>query len=174
MARNTNIQPYSMKTLVLLLLSYTLYGQSPDLKIFKGQTYQISYSGEWKLDETGRNSTEFYLFYSPIVENFGNNINLLIQDLNGLNLDLNGYTEISVKQIEAHGKILSSLRKTKNGREYQELAFEALYNNFAIKCFQFYFLKEEKAYVLTFTTEKDHYDNIIREAQKVMESFVLH
>ncbi|NNT72354.1 hypothetical protein HKT18_09025 [Flavobacterium sp. IMCC34852] len=162
-----------MKTLVLLLLSYTLYSQSPDLKIFKGQTYQISYSDEWKLDETGRNSTEFYLFYSPVVENFGNNINLLIQDLSGLNLDLDGYTDLSVKQIEAHGKILSSLRKTKNSIDYQELAFEVLYNNFAIKCFQFYFLKEAKAYVLTFTAEKNHYDNIIKEAQKVMESFVL-
>ncbi|SCX19405.1 hypothetical protein [Flavobacterium saliperosum] len=160
-------------SILFLFLSLSSFGQISEQKIFNGSTYQITYPIEWKLDESGRNRTEFYLFHSPTVGKFGNNINLMIQNLEGMNLNLDSYTELSQRQIETNGKLLSTVRKSKNGLEFHEIIFESNYNSIEIRYLQQYYLKNSKAYILTFTAIKNEYDNIVPKAKEIFETFIL-
>lgn len=160
--------------LILFLLIFTKgYSQEKLGKTIKTKDYSINYSSEWKLDETGRQGAAFYLFYSPTSGKFGNNINLLVQDLKGMGLNLASYTEISESQINDNGKLISSNKKLINGLEFQEIKFEAVFNNLDVKFLQYYFLKDEKAYVLTYTALKNEFDGLLPEALKIMNSFLI-
>lgn len=158
--------------LFLLLVSKISYAQTLEKSIDEN-LYSINYSSSWKLDNTGRNNSEFFLFASPIDVNFGSNINLLIQNLDGMNLDLTKYTEISEKQINENGKLISSTRKNIGGQEFQELVFEANMNGKNLKFYQQYFVKNSNAFVLTFTALTNIYDKLVNEAQIIINSFKL-
>ena len=158
--------------LLLLLVSKIIYAQTLEKKIDEN-LYSINYPSSWKLDNTGRNNSEFFLFASPIDVNFGSNINLLIQNLEGMNLDLTKFTEISEKQINANGKLISSNRKSIGGLEFQELVFEANMNGRDLKFYQQYFVKNSNASILTFTALSNHYDKLVDEAQIIINTFKL-
>ena len=158
--------------LLLLLISKISYAQTLEKSIDEN-LYSINYPSSWKLDNTGRNNCEFFLFASPIDTNFGSNINLLIQNLEGMNLDLTKFTEISENQINANGKLISSTRKNVYGLEFQELVFEANLNGKYLKFYQQYFVKNSSAFILTFTALTNHYDKLINEAQIIINTFKL-
>lgn len=141
------------------------------IETIKGDNYTISYSSDWKLDETVRNNVEFSLVQTPVSGKFRNNINLLVQDLHGTGIDLIEYTQISVEQINENGKLIGSQKKIIGNIEFQEMTFEAFMKGFDLKFLQYYFIKDEKAYVLTFTALKNEFDNLIPEALKIMNSF---
>ncbi|ESU21160.1 hypothetical protein FSS13T_27340 [Flavobacterium saliperosum S13] len=90
-----------------------------------------------------------------------------------MNLNLDSYTELSQRQIETNGKLLSTVRKSKNGLEFHEIIFESNYNSIEIRYLQQYYLKNSKAYILTFTAIKNEYDNIVPKAKEIFETFIL-
>lgn len=98
---------------------------------------------------------------------------MLIQNLEGMNLDLTKFTEISENQINANGKLISSTRKNVYGLEFQELVFEANLNGKYLKFYQQYFVKNSSAFILTFTALTNHYDKLINEAQIIINTFKL-
>jgi len=136
--------------------------------------YSISYDSTYRLDESGRNGTEFYLFTpTQSGDDFSENINLMIQNLGVLKYDLDQFVEISEKQIKVSGKLLESIRKKKDGQEYQILIFEGNFNGLDLKFLQYDFVKNDKAYVLTFSAKQNEFDNYEKEMEKVMNSFKL-
>ena len=97
-----------MKTLKLIglltiIVNLTAYGQTTENKsqaeVLDGwkslteNSYSINYPGNWELNKSGQMGTSFILF-SPLSseqDQFKENVNLLIQDLTGYNLDLDKY-----------------------------------------------------------------------------------
>lgn len=158
--------------LVLVLLSTMLSAQKLEKSIDE-TLYAINYPSSWKIDNTGKNGVEFYLFASPIEDNFGSNINLLIQNLEGMNIDLTKFTEISEKQITTNGKIISSELKNKGHQKYQEVIFEAHINGKDMKFYQQYFVKNTKAFIITFTALSSHYVKLEKETLAIINSFQL-
>lgn len=156
--------------IVIFLMTTILSAQELDQKIDES-LYLIKYPSSWKIDNTGKNNVEFYLFASPIKENYGSNINLLIQNLDDMNLDLTKFTAISEKQIITNGNLISSKLKTKDNYEYQEVIFEANMNGKEMKFYQQYFVKNTRAFILTFTTLKNHYDKLEEEVRLILNSF---
>ena len=96
-----------------MVLNLSLYGQTKDWNTFKKDSYTIDYPKDWELDESGQMGTSFILF-SPLTsqkDQFRENVNLLVQDLTGYNLDLDKYVEISEEQVKTlitDGKIIES------------------------------------------------------------------
>lgn len=164
-----------MKKLLLLILFFVssiLFAQKFENKI-EETLYSINYPSSWKIDNTGRYNVEFYLFAYPVKENMASNINLLIQNLDGMNLDLTKFTEISEKQINANGKLISSELKNIDNREFQELIFESNIRGKDMKFYQQYFVKNSKAFVLTFTALTNQYDQLEKEAREIINTFNL-
>ena len=135
--------------------------------------YTLTYTSDLKLDESGKQGSEFLLFTEKkdSADNFIENINLLIQNLETLNLDLNKFVEITENQIKANGNLISSERIKNNNSEFQKLIYSAHLNNFDLKFIQYDFLKNNKAYILTFTAKENEFEKYSSDMEKIMKTF---
>ena len=122
--------------------------------------------------------TSFILF-SPLTsqqDQFKENVNLIIQDLTGYNLDLDKYVEISEGQIKTmitDGKIIESKRITSRTLNYQRVIYTGKQGIFNLKFEQYYWVVGNKAFVLTLTCEETQFDNYQVTGEKVLNSFNL-
>jgi|JI8StandDraft_2_1071088.scaffolds.fasta_scaffold00778_17 serine/threonine-protein kinase len=166
---------YSLTTLFLLLSIIVYAQQTPPWKSHKTANYQIQYPSEWTL-ELGKQNTEFFLMTAleSNSDNFKENINLMIQDLKGMNMNLDSYTGLSEGQIKdnlANGKIIESTRVKNKIRSYHKIIYQGDTNGYTLKWLQHYWVIQDKAYVLTFTAEASSYDQYIATVLKIFESF---
>jgi serine/threonine-protein kinase len=147
-------------------------------KTLEENAYSIQYPPEWELDKNGQMNTHFVLF-SPLVshqDHFSENINLIIQDLSGLSIDLERYTEISEEQIKTlidNSIILKNDRIKNNSEEYQRVLFTGDQGNFHLIFEQHYYVWDNKAYVLTFTCEESNYKDYQDIGERILNSFVI-
>jgi len=152
--------------------------QAQEWKTLKENNYEIQYPANWQLNQSGAMSTSF-LFLSPLSsaeDQFQENVNLLIQDLSAHNLDLDAYSKLSTGQIETMmpgGKLISSERLKKNGQEFQKVVYLGTQGDFNLKFEQFYWVINNKAYVLTLTCEANQFDVYKQTGEKILTSFHL-
>lgn len=178
-----------MKTKNLLLLaliatSLSMMGQSLSTKpanawkTLENKTFAIQYPSNWTLNNSGMMGTSFIIFsqLTSTKDSFRENVNLVIQNLNGQLINLDQYTDISVKQIKqiaTNGHLIESKRiKNKEG-EYQRMVYTGDQGTFKLKFIQYYWVKNGSAYVLTFTAEVSEFDRFKEEAEKSLNSFTL-
>lgn len=149
---------------------------NPDWKTFEQSNYSIQYPPTWELNQSGQMGTSFILF-SPLKsgqDEFRENVNLLIQDLAGKNIDLNKYTEISEEQIKTmltNSRLIEEKKLKRGTEEFQKIIYTADQGLFHLKFEQFYFLLSEKIYVLTFTSEESEFAGFNEVAEKILASF---
>lgn len=176
----------------LLLLSFISFGMTTIQQEFNSQSsnkidgwktlnekkYSIQYPSSWELNHSGQMSTSFILF-SPLEnknDQFRENINLLIQDLSGKNIDLDKYTEISEGQIKSMTKnsVIIESKRIKNGKDqYQKLIYMCDQGVFHLKFIQYYWVQKDNAYVLTFTCEQNKFMAFKELGENILKSFVL-
>ncbi len=149
-----------------------------DWKTLVQTNYSIQYPSNWELNQSEQAGLSFILFSSLESEQdkFRENINLLIQDLTGKNMDLTEYTEISENQIETlvtNSNLIESRRIKKNTDQYQRVIYTGDQGVFHLKFEQYYFIFDNKAYVLTLTTEKTKFGDFKETGEKILNSFKL-
>lgn len=149
--------------------------EKKELSTLNKSEYQISYSSDLRLNESGKNGMLFLLLTEKInsADDFAENINLIQQDLTNLNINLDKYVEITEKQVIEKGKLIESKRLKKNGVEYQRIVYEAFINNFDLKFLQYDFIKNNKAYILTFSAKKEEFVKYLKSMEETMKSFKL-
>lgn len=159
--------------LSLILLIIFQFANSQVKKEINRNGYQIFYSDNLRLDETGRNGSEFYLFTQKenAEDNFAENLNLMTQNLETLNIDLNKFVEITENQIKDNGKLIESKRVTINGNECQILVYEATMNGMELKFLQYDFVKNNRAYFLTYSAKINDFEKYLAEMEMVIKSF---
>lgn len=172
--------------LSLLILSLTACGQSEQKKVQKviennwktitENGYSIQYPETWDLDKSGQMGMSFILLSkkSSPQDKFRENINLMIQDLKGMNIDLNKYNEISEGQIKTmitNSNLLESKRVKANDNEFQKVIYSGDEGIYKLKFEQYYWVKNGKAYVLTLTCELDQFDAYKTTGEKILNSF---
>ncbi len=162
-----------------LLLAITTYGQtSNNWKTLDQPNYIIQYPSTWELNQNGQMGTSFFLFSAleSDKDKFKENINLIIQDLSGLQIDLNKYIEITegqIKTIVTNSNLIESKRMSNGNAEFHKIIYSGDQGVFQLKFEQYYWVVNNKAFVLTFTSEKDKYANFVETAEKILNSFVL-
>jgi len=116
--------------------------------------------------------------FSPLSspeDKFSDNVNLVIQNLTGQPIkSLDQYTELSENQILTmltDSKILSSELLKSNGQEYQKVSYTAQQGIYKLTFQQYYFIKNEIAYVLTFTCVADEFEKYRAIGDKILNSF---
>lgn len=138
--------------------------------------FALSYPASWSLDQTGKAGTTFILFTGQDNAGFRDNVNLIIQDLKGSGYDLDKYVTLSegqVKTMITNSQIIESKRIKSESGELQEVVFTGDQGIFNLKWRQRYWVKGEKAFVLTFTTSQATYDQYKQVSQKFFDSFKL-
>lgn len=170
-----------MTKLLLLLsiftLSSTLFGQqSQTWNSLEKNEYSINYPKDWDLDQSGIMGTSFIMLSQPASteDQFKENVNLLIQDLTGYNLDLKQYIEISLDQIATlitNARILENKELTKGNTPYQKIVYTGQQGAFDLKFEAYCWVIKNKAYVLTFTAEQSEFENYQATGESILNSF---
>ncbi len=147
-------------------------------KVLDEKEYSISYPTSWELDQSGLHGSSFFLFSKLNSENdsFRENINLLIQNLSGLNMDLDKFANLSENQINAmvtNGKMIENERLKSKGIEFQKMIYTSEQNNRQLQFEQYYWVKDDQAYILTFTAEENQFYAYQKLVEKILDSFKL-
>ncbi|MFA7272264.1 MAG: hypothetical protein WC044_00260 [Crocinitomicaceae bacterium] len=142
------------------------------------EKYYIEYPENWELNQKKEVGAEFFLFseLSSLEDKFRENVNLLKQDISGYYLDLDEYAKLTVGQVEnllEDGKILESSRISGNTRDFHKLIFTGTQNGLKLKFEQYFWVVGEDAFILTFTTVANQFEQYKVEGEGILNSFVL-
>jgi hypothetical protein len=175
------------QTSVVLLLTLSACGQQNDSinsdTLEEWHTYtdsdcEIQYPATWEENTTQKMGPRFILF-SPIEsdeDDFRENFNFLIQDLQGQAIDLDAYVSISENQVETlitNGEIITSERQTDENGESHKLIYYGKQGTYDLRFEQNFWIKNGEAFVLTFTSEKDAYEKYANVSKRIFNSFIL-
>ena len=114
----------------------------------KEHDYSIDYPSNWTFDSSGLMGTKFIIFseLEPENDDFRENINLIIQNLKGMDMGLDKYVEISeaqVKKLLTNGELLSSDRLNVNNLEFQKVVFTGDQGIYKLKFEQYCWVKND-------------------------------
>jgi len=164
--------------LPLLCLLFTTHLSPPD----KWQTYKDSlsrYTIEYPETWDKRYYETAVSFVSPLdgeMDLFAENVNIIIQDLSHKPMTLADFTELSKNQyISDYGdsSIVSIKDTIFHGEQAEKGIFSMANPVQPLKILQYWFIKNNMAYILTYTAEPKQFDRFLPTATKVIDSFKL-
>ena len=169
-------------TCIITLLTFATYcySQTPTTQDaeYVTESYQIKYPKTWQLDASKAMGTDLLLF-SPLEnesDKFRENVNIMIQNLGGQNIDLEKYKLITESQLEnlaTDVKVFESkIIKADNDRFYKT-AYAMTQGKFTLRITSICFIRNDKAYLATFTSEIDKYDSYKTIGEKILITFSL-
>lgn len=140
--------------------------------------YSIELSQLWTLDTSGAMGTDLiaYLPKEDENDNFSENLNVLVQDLSGKNIDLKEFTRISVSQVESMlGKdaILENEYYHTDAGPYHKLIYCGKLGMLQLCTIQYFFVRNDKAWVLTFSVKQEELQSYQAIAEQSMNTFRL-
>jgi hypothetical protein len=138
--------------------------------------YSIEYPDDWVVDKSRDSGTRFFLSSPPssTQDKFRENVNLIIQDLKGQNINLDKYVAITEEQIKTlltNGNILKSTRMNSNVISSHQFIYTGKIGDFNFKFLQYIWILGEKAFVLTLTCEANEFDKYRETGEKILNSF---
>lgn len=147
-------------------------------KTINGTDYMIQYPDSFDLDLSGQMGASFFLFSQLTSKQdlFRENINLIKQNLSGQNISLDNFAELSENQIRTmvtNPDIIESKRVKSGNSEFQKMIYSGVQGQYKITFEQYYLISKSYAYVLTFTSESNQYDQYKAVGEQIMNSFKL-
>ena len=183
---NTILDVLRYITLFVVLSIYVSCGESVSKSnevileigwlLVEKENYSIAHPKEWSVDMSGRFGVDLFLF-SPkkdSADTFKENVNLYIEDLQDANVDQNAYFEISKKQLASvitDAKLLESSFISELGAHRN--IFIGKQGVLAFKSQQYYWVADEKAYVVTLTCQESEYENYKTLGEKIIATFTI-
>ncbi len=165
------IKLFKILTLFINLLSIRISAQEAKFVLYQERGINIQYPLNWSLDNSGINGTSFLISSESedIKDYYKENVNLIIQDLNGKNITLNKFIEITNNQF-----VQFKAKNVKIERLNDKIAYFEYELNQGILEFKFWqkvIIESEKAFVLTYTAYKKDYFKYLYVGKKIIESF---
>jgi len=145
-------------------------------KTYNGTNYSVQYPPNWELNTNGQMGTSF-IFFSPLEndkDQFKENVNLLVQDLRGSNIDLNKFVEISEEQVKTmitNSTLEESSRVKSSKHEYHKMIYIGDQSIYRLKFEQYFWIVSQQAYVLTFTCEQTKFSEYKEAGERILNSF---
>jgi hypothetical protein len=170
--------------LTFLCFSLVTSGQTAQKSTVKGSgwkvlnetSYSIQYPDSWEINKSGQMGSSFFIISkltSP-QDKFRENVNLMIESLQGQKINLDKYVAISegqLKTVITNGNIIESKRVKSNGHEFHKIIFTGDQGVFKLRFTQYYWVLNGQAYVLTFTCERTQFDNYKLTGERILNSF---
>jgi hypothetical protein len=165
--------------LSILLISFIIlassYAQSNKTYINKKFNYSVIYPSDYEL----RHLSNIVVFVSPKKDKkfaFSENVNIMVKDFDPLtNKPEEYYSQAKNRLLKSLGevKIIEDRKEKLNGREVQRLVYTSTDNEATFKLMQVMLINQKKVYVITYTALFDEYDNHLRQAKLIINSFKL-
>lgn len=142
--------------------------------------YEISYPESWSKQQKGM-ATFFLSPKDDEKDQFQENVNVMVQDLSNQPMTLEEYTELTKQQItQALGSsVIVSIKELDfAGQKAKEMIYGMPKNPLAginqdLKLRQVWFIKDNKAYLLTYTAKSSEYENYLETTKEIFNSFKL-
>jgi|GEM_PF-2079789 len=170
-----------MKNIILILSVFFVLQSCAqnDLVVHKSnEGFSLSYSNKDWIFEA---SNDIFLLFTTNQTNadFKTNINILVQDLSMQPMSLNEYNQLTLSQIEqatGENNIEYERDITVSGNPAKELTYHIPQdinrgNSIALKIKQVYLLKNNKAYLITYTAKMEDFATFLSSANEVFETF---
>lgn len=168
--------------LVLLAFSSTLFAQTNKADStghYSGKGFHVEFPTKWKLDTSGLMGSTCFI-YAPADDandKFRENVNVVIQDLSGSGIDLEQYKDITEKQLPSifpDSKLEESTVIQTAGKEpYYRVSYSFTRNGSSIFIITICYIQNEKAYLVTFSTETARKEQYIKTGETILKSFRL-
>jgi hypothetical protein len=107
-------------------------------------------------------------------DTFSDNINLIVQDLEGREITLEEFNDLSIQEVKQYFEgveIFENKEILLGDVAGYVLLYTAPSNGFNLKFLQAYFLHNGKSYILTFTQETDKTNQYETEGVRIMDTF---
>jgi hypothetical protein len=146
-------------------------------KNFDGTNYFVQYPPNWELNQNGQMGASF-IFFSPLEndkDQFKENVNLLVQDLTGRNIDLDKFVEISegqVKTMITNSTLVESTRMKSPNPEFHKMIYSGDQGIYHLKFEQYFWIINQQAYILTLTCEQTKFSDYKETGEKILNSFL--
>jgi hypothetical protein len=138
--------------------------------------YALVYPADWTTDTSKSMGTDLIVL-SPVedsVDKFRENVVVMIQDLSGKNVTLEMFKQATEQQIATlvtNAKMYKSAIVKSEGVEQYEVQYQMEQGVFTLHISSVCFMKEEKAYILTFTSEFNKYERYRMVAEHLLKTF---
>lgn len=147
-------------------------------KLFETNDYSIQFSNTWRLDTTGYMGTDFAIFsrQTSLLDKFIENVNLQTTNITDSTLDLTQFKRLQEEKIKDKAvdfELIESKMITDNNQEYYKLIFTKKESIFILKTIQYYWLANNKAYVLSFACKANEFKKYEETGMLMMDSFKL-
>jgi len=178
---STGLKALVLSLCVTVIFSEMVYAQNKinaDESWLKSEKadYSVSYPSKWLLDQRGILGTTFVISDPELVGEFRAKVTLLIQDVTGSGYDLTRYFELSenkLRSVITNEEVIYSKRVKTNSGECQEFIFKGDEANFHLKWRQRYWVKGNKAYVLTFSSSQTAFEDYSLISDKIFNLFAI-
>lgn len=137
--------------------------------------FKIDYHPHWNIIERPE---ILIAFLSPLVgseDKFRENLVISREALPTLNMSLEQYTELSIINLEnvlTNFKFINSSSAASLARgKAHKLVYNGTSGIFYLKFLQIFTMKNNFVYILTYTSENNHYEEFLNEIKKMIKSF---
>jgi PsbP len=147
-------------------------------KEYTTDRFRIKYPASWQLDASKTMGADLILL-SPLedaADKFRDNVNVIIQDLTGQNTDLARYKEITDNQLKnlATGvEIYESTLDNSGDSQSYRVSYAMTQGQFRLRIISKCFILKDKAYLVTFTSEFDKFENYSSISNDILKTFVV-
>lgn len=149
-----------------------------DWSVYEDDSFSIRYPTGFEIGKSSVPNVSFILLSrsTSSKDQFRENVNLMVQDLRGMEMDLDQFTQVSENQVTTllfKGKIFESKRISTDSTEYHRLVYVGEQAELRLIFVQHYWIIDGKAYILTFTGEASEFKKYDAVSQVMMQSFQL-
>lgn len=170
--------------LLLTTQAITAFGQNPNesnrinvsWKLYDSSNFSIRYPTTWQMN-LDRKMGETFTIFSPLEspqDRFSENVNLFEENLSSNNLSLDLYAQSTIIQIKNFitNFILIENKRMKLGTtEYHQLVYKGDQGILKLIFTQNIWIKGNKAYILTFTSEQSKYSKFKELGENIIKSY---
>ena len=149
---------------------------NPNWKLYETSKFLIRHPSNWEIN-LDKKMGETFILYSPIEtpqDNFRENVNLFEENLSSKNLNLDLYAQSTIIQIKNFitNFILIENKRIKLGTtEYHQLVYKGDQGILKLIFTQNIWIKGNKAYILTFTSEQSKYSKFKELGENIIKSY---
>ena len=135
--------------------------------------YSLKYPKDWKTDS--RENIVIFTSPKPEGDSFQENINIMVQDLSQQPMDLAAYTELSKGQIKdlLETEIQEESTGVIDGNKSVSVKYEMEYGTIKLGLKQYWFVKDNKAFLITYTATSATFPEYVDVVHGMVEHFKL-
>lgn len=162
---------------VVLCAAFVGFGQGLT-EVHETDHYKIKYPNNWTLFEDDDLGEAIHVVApkSGKEDTFTENVSVIIQELAGYNITLDDYVKLAEKQITEtveNSAILSSQRFVAGSIQSHKIIYKGRIQGIDLKLIRYYQMKNEKAYILTYTALESDFEQHKLFGQQILNSFRL-